>query len=56
LNDVAGYQMLKRVRALRDENAKYQADLRYVCEIFHREGIELNEFDLIALNYVRELP
>ncbi len=48
--------MLKRVRALKDENAKYKADLTYICEIFHREDIELTEFDLIALNYVRELP
>jgi hypothetical protein len=52
LNDIAGYQVLKQYRVLRDRNAKCVADLTYVVDLMNKKGIELEEFDLIALNFV----
>lgn len=53
LNDVAAYHLQKRYRVLKDRNEKYEADLNYVIHIMNRNDIRLNEFDLIALNYIQ---
>jgi hypothetical protein len=47
-------KLLKRYREVRNIAEAYEADLVYLCDVLNRNEIELDEFDLIALNNIQK--
>jgi hypothetical protein len=46
-------KLLRRYREVKNLNEMYEADIVYLCDLFNRNEIRLDEFDLIALNSIQ---